>query len=117
MKENQTIVESRDVVWMNKSFHKYFNTKKAFNKCVIEEQDTNEKSDLGTLASRINLNETREESEKEEIDVGEPSETPPPSRKRRRSNSEEEQYGLVAAVILDPEEPKTFNQAWFSDPK
>jgi hypothetical protein len=35
MKETQTIAESRDVVWMNKSFHKYLNTKKAFNKSVI----------------------------------------------------------------------------------
>jgi hypothetical protein len=46
MKENQTIIESRDVVWMNKSFHKYFNTKKVFKK--------------RNIASRINLNETRE---------------------------------------------------------
>jgi hypothetical protein len=46
-----------------------------------------------------------------------PAETPPSSRKRRISDSDEEQYEFVAAVILDPEEPKTLDQAWFSDSK
>jgi hypothetical protein len=40
-----------------------------------------------------------------------PAETPPLSRKRRISDSDEEQYEFVAAVILDPEEPKTLDQA------
>jgi hypothetical protein len=69
MKENQTIVESRDMVWLNTSFHIYFNTKMAFNKSV-------------------NLNDTREESTQEEAEEEEPSETPPSSRKRGRSDSE-----------------------------
>jgi hypothetical protein len=53
MMENQTIVESSGVVWMDKSFHKLFNTKKAYNKGVVEVVDTDEEDDLGNLSSRI----------------------------------------------------------------
>jgi len=115
MGDTKKIVESRDVVWLNKSFSVFFNKKGVKNVTPVEEEDSDDELVMTRLVSDMKLKETSVEVE----DVQEETSTddvPPSMRKRRRIESDEEDmFGFIGAVASDPKEPKTFNQAWNSE--
>ena len=112
MRDTKKIVESRDVVWMGKSFDKFFNVKGVRNVTPVEEEDSNNEIGVTRLISEINLEETTEPVEEVEKETSN-AEIPPSMRKRRRIDSDDDvEFGFIGAVVSDPKEPKTFNQAW-----
>ena len=112
MRETKNIVESRDVVWMSKRFDKFFNVKGVRNVTPVEEEDSDNEIGVTRLVSEIKLEETTEPVEDVEEETLS-SEIPPSMHKRRRMDSDDDvEFVFIGAVVLDPKEPKTFNQAW-----
>jgi hypothetical protein len=97
---------------MNKTFDKFFNQKRVKNVTPVEEEDSDDEIVMTKLVSEINLEEASMDAEEAEKET--PSEGISSSRcKRKRTEREEdEEFGFIGAVITDPKEPKTFNQAW-----
>jgi Reverse transcriptase (RNA-dependent DNA polymerase) len=112
MGDTKKIIESRDIVWLNKLFATYFNKKGVKNVTPVEEEDSEDELVVTKLVSEINLEETPVEVEEIPKETS-TDDAPPSMRKRRRTESEEEvEFGFLGAVASDPKEPKTFNQAW-----
>jgi hypothetical protein len=70
------------------------------------------------LVSGISLEETSKDSEesKGETEKNASFDMPQPINKKRRIDSGDEvEFGFIGAVVSDPKEPKSFDQAWNCD--
>jgi hypothetical protein len=66
MSDSKSIVESRDVVWLNKKFDKFFNKKGAKNIISVVEEDSDDDIIVTKLVSGISLEETPKDNEETE---------------------------------------------------
>jgi hypothetical protein len=118
MKDTKSIVESKDVVWLNKPFDKFFNKEGVKNLSPIEEEDAYNDFVMTKLVSGISLEETSKDDEesKGETEKNASFDMPHPiSKKRRIDSGDEAEFGCIGAVVSDPKEPKSFDQAWNCD--
>jgi hypothetical protein len=85
MKDNKSIVESRDVVWLNKPFDNFFNKEGVKNLSPIEEEDSDNDVVMTKLVSGISLEETSNDDEesKGESEKNASFDMPQPISKKR----------------------------------
>jgi hypothetical protein len=88
------------------------------NLSPIEEEDSDNDVVMTKLVSGICLEETSKDDEesKGETEKNASFDMPQTINKKRRIDSGNEvEYGFVGAVVSDPKEPKSFDQAWNCD--
>jgi hypothetical protein len=103
-------VESRDVVWIQKEFNEYFNTSHVWNGDAVEEEVSEDETELNNLTSRGVFNEVK----LKEVIESEPTMIAPQQQKGQKGQDCTMMMinMVVVELISDPGKPKTFNQAW-----